>query len=188
MKLVRSFLPAIAVVCVLAGCAASPSNPLSDLSKFSGMYAQVIENACNQTLICTQMKNTQTDPQYQTTCQNEAANMLNDTPSDQPGFLSGAARCGGFTGCEYQDCTHRTSTGYGDQQIDKLTYLCAQKVQCDIESGHAPHDPTQAAANCTGQLVGVLYNYSTNQRAAFETNWPGCSMQVSCAFIQCFPY
>jgi hypothetical protein len=172
-----------------AACHASGSQgPLTNPNTFSGQNAAVIRNDCTQTQTCLESRNMKSSASFFQTCIGMEASTLDGNPAMQPGFLSVVNRCGVFSACEYFDCTMRHPMGYGDQQMEKISYSCLQRAQCKADQGTPVPNAEQAIENCTGAGIGTLFNYSTQQRSDYELAWGMCGQLISCAFADCFPY
>ena len=173
-------------------CGSKKSGPL-DPHTFAGIHKDAVTYDCQETQACYQTpdRHMNLPSNFSSTCLQNEADQFSHKPETQAGFLKAFYRCNGFTACEYLDCTARVgggSTGWGETQMDKITFACQQKTACNQAEGKAPSDAAIEVNNCVGAVVGAVYNFSNTQAANYLSKFQECSSTTACAFVTCFPY
>jgi hypothetical protein len=179
----------VGVLCLSATLAAACSAKtqgasVEDPNSFAGMNKVRIQYDCAQTRVCLE----QMKMALAADCIQQEADQFEQAPDMQAHFLNTTSRCGALGGCDYYNCTMSHPQGYGETQMDKVSYACQQKVACRTERGQKLDDPEREVGNCIGDALGTLFNFSTTMRPAYETAFAKCSTMTSCGFSDCFTY
>lgn len=175
-------------------CSSNKSGPL-DPHTFAGMHKDAVTYDCQETQACylSPDRHMTVPSNFLSMCIQNEANQFSHKPETQASFLKAFYRCNGFTTCEYFDCTGRAggappSSGWGETQMDKITFACQQKTACNQAESKSSGDPVIEVNNCVGAVVGAVYNFSATQQSDYLAKFQECSTSQACAFVGCFPY
>ena len=178
------------VLCALvtASCGSEEIDPL-DPSTFAGMNAEKVNYDCRQTVQCGVQMGQDQVPDPVNACIRATAQHLQDHPDQQMQYLIDFNRCNGLVVCDYLTCVRaQVTAGYGQLQMDKITYNCQQDVECRRQLGTLQAEVTMELDACIANNIGILNNFNPQQRSQFESEFMRCGMAIACDFSNCFPF
>jgi len=179
-------------LCVCAtltlACGGGEVDPL-DPSTFAGMHRGEIEYDCTQTVQCKrQMEQEVLEDPVNNCVRDTAAHVEKLSDAEKMQFLVNYNSCYMFVVCAYWNCVQSDAAGWGETQMDKVTYDCQQEIECGRVSGTFTGDIPSALNNCIAVNLGVLRNFSTEQRNQYVSAFTTCGNMLSCDFRNCFPF
>ena len=188
MKQVWQSLGACLCATISLACGGEDVDPL-DPSTFAGMHRAEIEFDCKQTVDCKlRMGQEVLDDPYNTCVKDTAKIIEAMADSGKMQFLINYNSCSSFVVCDYLNCAQSDAGGWGETQIEKVTYDCQQEIECGRISGTFTGDIPSALSNCIAVNVGVLRNFSREQRDMYTSSFATCGMMLACDFRNCFPF
>ena len=169
-------------------CGETEVDPL-DPSTFAGMHKAEIEYDCNQTVSCKLQMGMEVLPDPINECvRATAAHVEGLSDAAKMQFLVNYNSCYMFVVCDYFNCVQSDGAGWGQTQMDKVTYDCQQEIECGRVSGTFTGDIPTALNNCIAVNLGVLRNFTREQRDQYVTAFTQCGNMLSCDFRNCFPF
>ena len=146
------------------GCSEETPPELAE-GTYAASYRAQIETDCDKRVVCADRSNPYLAEDAFDECVLEQARKLNVPPPNPPvpgqpdhrlKFQLGIHRCTNPDQCHYVACVDSGVTSFGEVQIDKVTYTCQQKVQCQIDSALLAGDATSIYESCILQSIVVL--------------------------------
>lgn len=155
---------------------------------YGGMHRAEIEADCDKRVRCAERTNNFLREDAAEFCASTLAMTLNALPQSRLKFQLGIHRCVEPDVCDYVACADSPVVSFGETQIDKVSYACNQKVQCQIDSEMLAGDQQAIFDSCVLQSILVLDGFQPDERADYQESFLSCMPMTSCAFTACFPY
>jgi len=180
---------ALGVACLglLLGCSEDTPPEFAE-GTYGALHRAQIEVDCDKRVQCAERTQDYLREDAFEDCASREAMTLNGHPEVRLKFQIGLARCTQPDVCHYVACVDSQFVSFGETQVDKLNYVCAQKVQCAIDSSALASNAQEAFESCVISSVLAVDTFASESQADFQAQYFLCVPMLSCAFTTCFPY